>query len=58
MAKKITDNRLEKLEMSSTDDDTVKIVVDWSTDSPSSSTDEDVLHITWSDIEGDLWQEG
>ena len=52
MAKKITDNRLEKLEMSSTDDDTVSRVVAWSTDGLS-STDEDVIHVTWSDIEED-----
>jgi len=58
MAKKVTDNRLDRLEKASTDDDSVRIVVDWSTDGLSSSTDPDVLQITWSDIDGDLWPEG
>ena len=54
MSKKVTDSRLEKLEMSSTDT-SVKIVVDWSTDEDgvtASSTD-DVIHVSWSDIEED-----
>ena len=54
---RVTDNRLDKLERSSTDDDSVRIVVDWSMDAVS-TTDPDVIHITWSDIDEDLWSEG
>ena len=54
MAKKITDNRLEKLEMSSTDQDDYRIIIDWSTDG-GSSTDygDDVILVNWSDVDYD-----
>ena len=48
MAKKVTDNRLDKLERSSTDQDDYKLIISWS--STDGSTDPDVIHVSWSDI--------